>query len=344
MKSMTLPSLLISLLSLCLVVCLLSRPVVASQTRWCGQITDMQLDSGSSALQLSLGLSGFHSKALDASSSVDRLHYHVAVNSSDSPLASIFENHNSRCVHSSERPTILSHSPDIASWSRVASAPSSQSVSVASHSLPLLSKLRNSGNVYLIVKIEDESQNVMFLRSPLSRLLITSNPTSIDSCSSEAYCRLLEIGVGGILDELYGPIPYSQRIFNFVPGEPLVVTGDDGYSAIDKAGIAIGTIVGATILFALLIALICGRGDSGAFGGMSSGGIVAVEPSGVRTKLATDDQKTNVVRAYPSTYLNLDHRIERVEDDTPAGHTGRTDLSGVLNTKTPSGRDFTQQL
>ena len=312
----------------------------AATLRWCGQMKGIDVEVSAGHVTVSGSMSGFHRKSSDPAAAADRLTYHVALTSEDSPLATLLQNQDSRCVLASERPDVLRMAPDISAFTSVGSAPASQEHAISAHRMPTAG-VKAGKNAFLVVKVTDGEGNAMLTKSaPLS---LRGPAVSYDECSAPNICRLIALGIGGILDANFGEIPFADRIFNFVPGEPPIIPGD-GYAPITQAGISIGVIVGSAILFALLIALICGRGEgSGAFaGGLAAGGIVAVEPAGVRTKLATDDQKTNVVRSFPATELNLDQRIEREPDDTPAGHTGRTDLSGVLNTKTPSGRDFTQ--
>ena len=284
-----------------------------------------------------MGISGFHSKSPEVDSTKDHLIYSVALTSSSSALADQASNQDSRCVHLGARNLAT---PDLTQWTHVGTAPALDGLSVSKVSLKLLQQQATAEQSFLVVRIQDTDGNVLLTKSHQLRFSPLPSSSPLDCDAALGVCRLIQIGIGGILDERYGAVPFGSKLFNFVPGEPIVHSSGEEYSPITKAGISIGVIVGTTLLIALLIALICGRGDSDS-GAFTSAGTAAVEPSGPRTKIGTENQATTVNRQFPSTELNLDHRVNIDEpiDENPA-QTGRTNLSGVLDSKTPSGRDF----
>ena len=189
------------------------------------------------------------------SDSDENIKYDIAVVPADHSELNKFD---SRCTRSAVN----------AKWVRVATNADSHHIS---------DKSLAEGTYHVLVRATDSSSSESIISKSSGFLLKAPLSSNYDCAVGAAVCaeiydsRPLDIG------HTRGPAAGSPEafailaaptVFNFAPGEPTSTStddDDDGYSAITKAGIAIGTIVGFCVLVAVLLTLIFGRGE-GSYG------------------------------------------------------------------------------
>jgi len=225
-----------------------SITLAAGEGLWCGQVFD-GTEQGSDQSMLDAKSVGAYWRGFSANE--NGVSYHVAVVSASHPDLSLF---NSRCV------------------SKSVSADWTPAGRINSHTFAQ-SRL-SAGDYHILVRATDDAGN--FIISKSNGFAVARAPVASYDCATlGAICaeindpRPLDIG------HTRGPAPgtpaalaaaAAPTVFNFFPGELAVDHSgddDDGYSAITQAGIAIGTIVGFSVLLAAVVALICGQGEGG---------------------------------------------------------------------------------
>jgi hypothetical protein len=228
--------------------------------------------------------------------------------------------------------------PDVHDWHSVGGNVNS----VRDFAVPteVSAKIEESKRYQLLVKaIYDDGDEVVTRSHSFGARALSLRASQFGDCGGENICRVQRTLVRDILTERFGP---TKTIFNFVPGEPVDDDDDDdGLSGGAIAGITVSVVFFVLLVLIVLLAFARGRSNT-AFRSDGVAGVTEAERTGPRGALKTDDQNTAVVIQYPDTGLDLDREIaaDGVDADAATEEGKRPTLTGVLESKTPSGRDF----
>jgi len=336
------------LLLFCFLIVVFSGYTQSEQ--WCGQILESRIEVEGNKGALSSSWVGFGN---------DKRHFEVALAPSTHEIFSHFDT-KSRCLYDlksaaeEEQESIKASTQNALRslrWTNVGKRQIVDSVTMVS--------IDFDQQHHILVRSTDAQGNQIISRSTRPTSLSTrerveqqeeeeeesrhrrDTQSGGDQCQAANLCRARNAVVGDLLTQLYGEPEW------FVPGEFFLSDDDDdGLSDGEIAGIVIGSVGGALLLLLLLLLLLGGGTNSDKFTSTGMAGAVEDDPSNPRGALTTADQNTNVVIEYPSTNLSLDKPVDVGDADVgDAANDGvRPQLTGALDTQTPSGRDYRAHL